>query len=198
LAAHMKEWSVGLEFAAQRGAVDPDVLFDLIEALEDYHAGAASLSPDGTRIGVDLWVEARSLRAALVAGERAVLKALPAVGLAGMSLSAADVKPWAQLEVELARPNYPELMGVAEMAELLGVSKQRISELAATPTFPRPLAQLKGGPVWDRASIGNFLQTWQRKPGRPRKATAAMRKPLTALRANAVAPTPAPSPHPKF
>jgi hypothetical protein len=177
----MKEWSVGLEFTGQRGSVDPDVLFDLIEALEDYHAGAASLSPDGTRIGVDLWVEAPSLRAALAAGERAVLQALAAVGLAGMSIAAADVKPWAELEAELARPNYPELVGVAELAEILGVSKQRISELAATEKFPRPLAQLKGGPVWDRASIGNFLQTWQRKPGRPSKKAVPPLRSLAPL-----------------
>lgn len=117
MAARMKEWSVGLEFTGQRGPVDPDVLFDLIEVLEDYHAGAASLSPDGTRIGVDLWVEAPTLRAALAASERAVLRALGAVGLAGMSVTAADAKPWAELEAELARPNYPELVGVAEMAE---------------------------------------------------------------------------------
>jgi len=198
LAARMKEWSVGLEFTGRHGAVDPDVLFDLIEALEDYHAGAASLSPDGTRIGVDLWVEAPSLRAALAASERAVLRALAAVGLAGMSITAADVKPWAELEADLARPNYPELVGVAEMAEILGVSKQRISELAATPKFPRPLAQLKGGPVWDRASIGNFLQTWQRKPGRPRKRTAATRKPLTTVRADVATLTPTPKPTPSI
>jgi hypothetical protein len=189
----MKEWSVGLEFTAQRGAVEPDTLFELIEALEDHHAGAASISPDGTRIGVDLWVEAPSLRGALATSERAVLRALASVGLAGMSITAADVKPWAELEAELARPNYPELVGVAELAEILGVSKQRISELATTAKFPRPLAELKGGPVWDRSSIGNFLQTWQRKPGRPRKETAAASRPLTSLRADAAASSPASS-----
>jgi len=190
LAARMKEWSVGLEFTGQRGPIDPDVLFDLIEALEDYHAGASSLSPDGTRIGVDLWVEAPSLRSALATSERAVLQALATVGLAGMSLSAADVKPWAELEAELARPSYPVLVGVAELAELLGVSKQRVSELAAKAKFPKPLAQLKGGPVWDRASIGNFLQTWQRKPGRPSKKTAATLRPLSTLRADATVRSP--------
>jgi len=67
-----------------------------------------------------------------------------------------------------------EIIGIAELATMLLVTKQRASELAKSPEFPRPLAILKAGPVWTRASVARYLTTWQRRPGRPpRKAQAA-------------------------
>jgi hypothetical protein len=53
MAGTLKEWSVALEVATQRETVSSDRLFDLIELLEPHHADAASLSPDGTRIGIN-------------------------------------------------------------------------------------------------------------------------------------------------
>jgi hypothetical protein len=60
-----------------------------------------------------------------------------------------------------------ELAGLAEAAEILGVSKQRVTELRAQPAFPAPVAELKSGPVWTRDSIEEFAQTRRRQPGRP-------------------------------
>ena len=37
-----------------------------------------------------------------------------------------------------------ELMGVAEIAELFGVSTQRVDQLARQPGFPRPVAEPQG------------------------------------------------------
>jgi len=54
---------------------------------------------------------------------------------------------------------------LAELAEILRVSKQRVSELAGMGQFPRPIAELKAGPGWDQGSIGNFLETGRRTPG---------------------------------
>jgi hypothetical protein len=70
-----------------------------------------------------------------------------------------------------ARLNEPplELVGVTEVAQELGVSKQRVSELRAVEVFPAPIAELAAGPVWTRRSLTAFLSTWQRRPGRPRK-----------------------------
>lgn len=62
----------------------------------------------------------------------------------------------------------PELMSAAEIAEELGVSRQRVHQLRDTAAFPAPLADLRGGAVWDAAAIRKFNQEWERKPGRPR------------------------------
>jgi hypothetical protein len=65
-------------------------------------------------------------------------------------------------------PGLPKLLGVAEVAKRLDVSKQRATELARTHRlFPPPLAELASGPVWTAWQIGSFQRTWTRKPGRP-------------------------------
>ncbi len=47
----------------------------------------------------------------------------------------------------------PELMGSAEVAELLGVCRQRVLQLAQQPGFPEPVAVLRLGKVWRAADI---------------------------------------------
>lgn len=54
-------------------------------------------------------------------------------------------------------PGLPKLLGVAEVAMRLDVSKQRAAELArAHRLFPPPLAELASGPVWTAWQIGAF------------------------------------------
>jgi hypothetical protein len=71
-----------------------------------------------------------------------------------------------------AAPTMPELMSAAEIADQLGVRRQRVHQLRHTTNFPVPLAELRGGAVWDAAAVRKFAAGWERKPGRPR-ATAA-------------------------
>ena len=40
------------------------------------------------------------------------------------------------------------LMGLKEIADLLGVSRQRAGQLAATKGFPEPVARLAAGPIY--------------------------------------------------
>lgn len=75
---------------------------------------------------------------------------------------------------ELERPAFPELLGVTELAEILKVTRQRAHTLASSPAFPDPIARLAAGPVWTKPSITHFLESWERKAGRPKKV--AMRK----------------------
>ena len=47
-----------------------------------------------------------------------------------------------------------DLMGTAEIAALLGVSRQRVLQLLREqPDFPQPVAVLKMGNVWDAAEV---------------------------------------------
>ena len=41
-----------------------------------------------------------------------------------------------------------QLVGAAEVAELLGVSRQRVTQLTSRPDFPQPAAVLAMGKVW--------------------------------------------------
>jgi predicted DNA-binding transcriptional regulator AlpA len=49
-----------------------------------------------------------------------------------------------------------ELMGAAEVAALLGVSRQRVNQLAHTPGFPEPVAVLDAGRIW----LGLDIRRW--------------------------------------
>lgn len=55
------------------------------------------------------------------------------------------------------------LVGAHEIAELLGVTRQRVDQLTRTdPTFPKPEAELKSGRVWKRA----LVERWATRSGR--------------------------------
>jgi predicted DNA-binding transcriptional regulator AlpA len=53
-------------------------------------------------------------------------------------------------------------MGIAEIADLLDVSTQRVDQLARQPGFPRPVAELKAGRIWRRHEV----EAWAKRGGR--------------------------------
>lgn len=90
------------------------------------------------------------------------------VGLYGPIVRFA-VMTMGELEAELAQPSYPPVLGIAELAAMLDVSRQRASQVARTAAFPRPYAELASGPIWFAPNVRRFVDEWERKPGRPRK-----------------------------
>ena len=55
------------------------------------------------------------------------------------------------------------LVGVAEIAELLGISRQRVDAIVKTHAdFPRPEVELAAGRIWKREDV----ERWARKTGR--------------------------------
>lgn len=94
-----------------------------------------------------------------------------AVRIAGATASIREgrVLAWEDFEAETFRSG--GLAGVAEVTEILGVSRARVYQLMRDhPDFPEPLEDLKGGPVWDRGQVEAWEGGWERKrTGRPRK-----------------------------
>jgi hypothetical protein len=94
------------------------------------------------------------------------------VGIEHRGIARVDVMTDSYFDRWLTRE--PErFAGVTEVAALLGVSRQRVAELRMKPGFPAPVAELASGPVWRVSSLNRFLETWDRRPGRPRKARSA-------------------------
>ena len=63
------------------------------------------------------------------------------------------------------------LGGVSELADRLGISRQRVAELRGRQDFPQPVADLSSGPVWDMADIDRWMASGaRRRPGRPSSA----------------------------
>ena len=58
-----------------------------------------------------------------------------------------------------------ELMGRLEIADLLGVSQQRVNQLARRKDFPEPVARLALGQVWDAAAVREWAEKRERERG---------------------------------
>lgn len=63
-----------------------------------------------------------------------------------------------------------KLMGTKEVAERLGISKQRVVQLRTDGSLPTPIAEISQGPIWDGEAIEEFLATWDRGVGKPKRA----------------------------
>lgn len=57
-----------------------------------------------------------------------------------------------------------QLVGVSEIAELAGVSRQAVSNWRTrSKNFPLPLAELSSGPVWEKEDVENWLKNKEGK-----------------------------------
>jgi len=165
----VSEWSVGIDIAHR---LEPGEKLDLlvVDLLQKMQRHSASAAHDAVTLSVRLSVEANSAEAAIRKALGALATSLPRVGLAmPIEISRVEVETAEELERRLQIPDVPELAGVAEVSRILGVTKQRVSELLRSRSFPRPIAELEASPVWRSSSIIRFAQHWERKPGRPRK-----------------------------
>ena len=64
-----------------------------------------------------------------------------------------------------------KLVGLAEVAEVLGVSRRTAARYTRRSDFPEPVARLRAGPVWQEDDV----LAWARsepaaRPGKPLKA----------------------------
>jgi len=116
----------------------------------------------GVQVTVDATDPAEAVRTALELFDEAAGRA----GLGDAEAARVEVMTDEAFTRWLEEPP-PALVGVSEIAKLLGVSKQRVSELRQRPDFPAPIAELAAGPVWMLPSLQQFLKGWTRKPGRP-------------------------------
>ena len=140
----LKEWSVAITAVAE-APPDGPLAAGLISALRA-HGPAVALRSHGVDVRFDVRASSPvvALRRALVM-LRAAAPHLDPV--------AAAVETIEELERRLAASNVPELVGVAEAANLLGCSRQWVSELGRAPGFPATVARLRCGPIWLRGSI---------------------------------------------
>ena len=57
-----------------------------------------------------------------------------------------------------------DVVGVAEIAQLLDVSRQRVHELMRSDvSFPAPAAELAAGRIWERADVEGWMAARQRQ-----------------------------------
>lgn len=173
------EWTVGIEGRPPSGRsyeVERDGVA-LTEALVDLDPGCgATAYVDGERgmVGATFAVEADSAEAAVALASSTFRAAAERTMGGDVAIVSVDAKTAEEADRELAEaPGHLDLVGTKEIAEMLGVTKQRVSDLARTDRFPAPVAHLAVGRIWTRPSIGHFLDEWDRRPGRPSKAVSS-------------------------
>ena len=166
----MSSWSVAIE-----ASLTEDLTADEISVLHDelqQFAPSVGTNEDGS-LGVQLAIEARTVTGAVDTASKALRDALRSAGLK-VTVVAVQAMPWEKFEESLRSPVVPQLVGVSEIAEMLAVSKQRVTQLSERDDWPPAVARLSAGPVWTEKSVDHFKRNWQRKrTGRPKKPVTA-------------------------
>jgi hypothetical protein len=165
------EWTISADLISATKLTDED-LEQLVDLLAD-HSASIGLSEDRYRWHAVFTLETEDVTAgaAALAGQAVLAELVPAGPTQpGARVIAIEAMTVDEHDRRLSESTFPELLGIGEIAELLGVSRQRASTLQTSAAFPAPVARLKSGPIWTEPSVRNFAATWERRGGRPRKA----------------------------
>ncbi|MER6655065.1 hypothetical protein ABT248_31560 [Streptomyces sp. NPDC000971] len=157
-------WSVYVELAARD--VADSVIEELCERLADCEP-AVGIAPNGN-LSARVWVDSGTARQAVDIALRKVTAAARTAG-AGQTVVGVELLTEEELDRRNDEPAVPELAGVSEIADMLGVGRQRATQLAKRDDFPPAVAQLKAGPVFLTSQVKGFEARWDRHGGRPIK-----------------------------
>lgn len=164
-----REWSVLLHSYHTQGAAH-DRLRDYIDELLEVLPDEAVASYDPIVIAARFNVKAPTIVEAVAKAQNIFHNALVRIRFPDtIEVVWADAQTVEELDRELQRSNAPQMVGVSEVAGILGVTRQRALEVSRRPDFPKPIAELAAGPVWNRHAVARFLERWpRRRTGRPR------------------------------
>ena len=164
-------YSVHLEARPSADARDLTVDENAADALMDLlkqHDGVVSTGTGAWEATIS--VEASDAWEASNSGSDLIEKLADKAGMPNWPAVRVDVVRQDVLEAENMRPTLPELVSGPEAAEILGVSPQRLRQLAdGHALFPEPMYDLRTGKLWLKDAIEAFDRRWDRKPGRPRR-----------------------------
>lgn len=162
----MEERSVAVEVDLEddtQETPDQGRLDDLREAVAD-RGGVPLAAPDSPRYGARFCVTTDDPAAAVEEGVGTFKEAAASAGVPDNPIVEAEAKTLSELAQEHEGPEVPDLIDLAGLAELLGVSPDLGAIVIRFRDFPAPAAELSGGPVWTRESIDRFLRRTQVAP----------------------------------
>lgn len=147
------EWTVTIEGRPAK-VVDPeDILDELAEFSPAVQFGDGLLSTTATR-RANSPIEAYDY----------IYEALnPLTGK--LEIELVEIKTTERQDRDLEVSNLPELVGLAEIADIAGTTRQRVFQMTANRGFPFPVMELRSGRLWNKAAVRNYLE--KRRPGVP-------------------------------
>jgi hypothetical protein len=161
------EWNVEISWLLDEQRDTEEIADKLISSLSNLFPAVAV---SGRAVQVTATLEAESLSTAFTVASATFRRFFEDQEYFG-DLVGVHVSRSCDFDATLTEATFPRMVGVAEVAAELGVSRQRVSELSQQVGFPRPVASLAAGPVWLASSIKRFVESWSRKPGRIRRKT---------------------------
>ncbi|MFI0742460.1 hypothetical protein ACH4PU_30940 [Streptomyces sp. NPDC021100] len=138
-------FSVYVEF--DRPGADPDTCTRLLDALEQHAPDAAVGPAENRNLSVRLFVDAGSVAHAFTLGLDAVQRAAVSCGISPDTVTAATVITEDEFDRREAQSEVPELAGLAEAADIIGVSGNGLGRLLAE-LEPHVVQVLKTGPLF--------------------------------------------------
>lgn len=162
----MNEWIVTIDMATPHD-LDNDTLIAMDEHAEDYDGSCGARGLDGRGATFHFTIDGATHEDAVGRGSDLARKVSYEAEVNDFAIVAVGVETPEVAERRALRPDTPELLAATDVAELLGVSRQRVHQLSERPDFPAPYVRLGSGPVWTRPTIEAFDEAWSRKPGRP-------------------------------
>lgn len=164
-----KDWQVTLDLKANDD-IDEGTLFDL---MEEYgrHGAAATLGPDPRCASLTMTITAETGVDALsnALNLLSTSKALPETEVTGF-----EVTEWNDVERRNREPVFPKVVGYAEIARMVGVSRQRAYKFPEIDTFPKPVIETSQGPLYSEAAVAAWAANRETKAGRPKADVLAI------------------------
>lgn len=163
-----KTWFIDVDMTLPNPASDA-LIDDLMEAIEKLH-GSIAVGP-GPALGLSLAVEAADAWEASQMARDFLEKDLAALAGQPPALSSVRVLDEATRTAENETPAIPPLVGVPDIAELLGVTRQQAGRLTRKPGFPHPALETRSGDLWTQAAVEAWNERTERAAGRPRRSS---------------------------
>lgn len=164
-------WSVDVTVAGPTDGpgIDSDDVGDLQVALAEFSAVGGG---EETRYDMRLSVEADDIAEAVKLAAEGVQRAAAEVGMPDWPVVRLEALTHEELTTDLSERTVPALVGISEIAEILGVTRQRAWALATRHReFPDPVLEVAAGPLWLEEAIEAFQAQWTRQGGRPKTGT---------------------------
>lgn len=165
----MTTWHATLTFATANPYSDDDA-FDLLDALAE-NGAALSVPEDHKNGSVTFTIDAATAIDAVEAAA-SLLRAHAADTIGAVDIAGIEILSAEAMDANLAEPTFPEVVGYAEIADMGGFSRQRARQLAEGSAFPHAVIKTAQGPLYSKHAVERWLDTRNRKPGRPAKTHA--------------------------
>lgn len=157
---HPLDWYITATFTTAT-PMNSEAGFDILDALAEHHPSAALAANSGS---ISLTITAPDAVQAAALIPEVLAKAHPITG--ALTLTSLEILSEAAFQASLEAPEIPDLVGLTEIAEMAGVSRQRANAIVKQDSFPAPVLTLAAGQFRTRAAVQNWVENWTRKPGR--------------------------------